>query len=193
LTTEAAAATAKRAAAAELDTAAQAAAREAEARMEQMRTASAAHVVRQHLVTDAPCPVCEQVVHEVPAVDPPPDWTEARTAAQVERENANATGRALARAEHRVEEIDGRLATARAAVEGQPPAGAVSEALTELDRLVKLATQARAEEQQLRRRIRAARDARDTVCHRPPSPATSPETGRHWSSGAQPKRVRNAR
>ena len=163
LTTEAAAATAKRAEVAASDAAAQVAARDAEARMEQMRTVSAAHVVRQHLVTDAPCPVCEQVVHEVPAVDPPPDWTEARTAAQTARENANTTGRALARVDHRVEEIDGRLTAARSAVDGQPSADAVAQALAELERLVKAASEARTAEQQLRRRIRAARDARDTV------------------------------
>ncbi|MEO6468951.1 MAG: SMC family ATPase [Acidimicrobiia bacterium] len=163
LTAEAVEAAAKRVQGAASDAAAQVAAREAEAHMEQMRTASAAHVVRQHLVTDAPCPVCEQVVHEVPAVDPPPDWTEARTAAQTARETADQTGRALARVDHRVEEIDGRLTAARSAVDGQPSADAVAQALAELECLVKAATEARTAEQQLRRRIRAARDARDTV------------------------------
>ena len=163
LTAEAVEAAAKRVEVAASDASAQVAAREAEAHMEQMRTASAAHVVRQHLVTDAPCPVCQQVVHEVPAVDPPPDWTEARTAAQTARETADQTGRSLARADHRVEEIDLRLATARAAVESQPTADAVATTLIELERLVKAATEARTAEQQLRRRIRAAREARDSV------------------------------
>ena len=163
LTADAVEAATKRAEVAGSDAAAQMAARDAEARMEQMRTASAAHVVRQHLVQDAPCPVCEQLVQEVPTADPPPDWTDARTAARTARENADTTGRALGRADHRVEEIDGRLVAARTAVEGRPAADAVSQALGELERLVKLAAQARAEEEQLRRRIRAAREARDTV------------------------------
>ncbi len=163
LTVDAVEAAAKRAEVAGSDAAAQMAARDAEARMEQMRTASAAHVVRQHLVQDAPCPVCEQLVQEVPTADPPPDWTDARTAARTARETADQTGRALGRADHRVEETEGRLAAARVAVEGRPTADAVAQALAELERLVKLAVQARAEEQQLRRRIRAAREARDTV------------------------------
>ena len=154
---------AARSRAAETDAAAQLAAREAEDHMERMRTASAAHVVRQHLVTDAPCPVCEQLVHDLPTADPPPDWTDARTAALAARETADQTARALARAEHRAEQIGSQLAAARRGVEGKPDADAVSQTLTELDELVSAAARARELEQQLRRRIRAAREARDTA------------------------------
>ena len=162
-TKEGSAAVAARTTVAATDVTAQTVARAAEERMEQMRTASAAHVVRQHLVADEPCPVCEQAVHRVPAADPPPDWTDARTAARAARETADQTARALARAEHRVEEIEGRLEAARGAVEGNPDVAAVAHALTELDGLVKVAARAREVEQQIRRRIRNAREARDTA------------------------------
>ena len=114
--------------------------------------------------------MCKQVVPDVPAADPPPDWTDARTAARDARETADRTARALARAELRVEETElrveeteGRLDGARGAVEGKPDAAAVARALTELDGLVKVAAEAREVEQQFRRRIRNARDARDTA------------------------------
>lgn len=165
LHTDATTAAAARTNAAEKDAAARVAAREAEDRMEQMRTASAAHVVRQHLVTDAPCPVCEQLVHDVPTADPPPDWTDARTAAQTARETADQTARALARAEHRAEQIETQLTAARHDVEGKPGADAVAQTLAELEVLVSVAARARELEQQLRRRIRAAREARD-IAHR---------------------------
>ncbi len=163
LNTDAATAAAARTNAAEKDTAAQVAARQAEDRMERMRTASAAHVVRQHLVTDAPCPVCEQLVHDVPAADPPPDWTDARTAAQAAGETADQTSRALTLAQHRADEIAGRLAGARRVVDGKPDADTVAQALAKLERLASVAKQARDLEHQLRRRIRAAREAHDTA------------------------------
>ena len=163
LHTDAATAAAARTNTTETDAAAQVAARAADEHMERMRTASAAHVVRQHLVTDAPCPVCEQLVHDVPIADPPPDWTDARSAARVARETAEQTARALARAEHRAEQIETQLAAARHGVQGKPDVDAVARALTELDALVTAAARARELEQQFRRRIRAAREARDTA------------------------------
>ncbi len=145
------------------DTAAAAvtAANDAEDHMERMRTASAAHVVRQHLVAGAPCPVCEQAVGAIPTGDPPPDWTEARAAARTARDLADQAARSLDRAEHRAEALEHRLEAARSAVAGQPDADTTAKALADLIVAARAAAAAREAEQAVRRGTRVARDARD--------------------------------
>ena len=138
-----------------------AAARAAELHAEELRAASAAQVVREHLVAGEPCPVCEQVVAVVPKGPAPLEWRAARQAAVAAREQAEGAAKALARAEHRAEDLEVRLRAARAAVESSPDAETIAQTLAGLDAAAREAAAVREREQIARRAARRAREERD--------------------------------
>ncbi len=102
---------------------------EAAARADAARTASAAHVVREHLVVGEPCPVCEQMVAEVPQSDPPVEFRESRQAAEAAREVATHDEAAAARADGEASQLDAQVTELRSQLADEPDATAVEEEL----------------------------------------------------------------
>ena len=137
--------------------------RAADAHTEALRTASAAHVVRGHLVEGEPCPVCEQVVSSVPAGETPKEWREARDASEAAHAKAETAAKALARAEHKVEDLAEGLIVASAATVDMPDPEQIAVALAGLDELAKAAATARAQESSGTSKVRQAREACDAA------------------------------
>jgi DNA repair protein SbcC/Rad50 len=136
--------------------------------------ADQAAALRVTLVAGQPCPVCAQVVHELP---PPAATTgdgvvgrgslaaadariaAAEAAAERLREEWTAASRALQSAAGRVEALGARVAELRATLDGQPDAAGAAAALADLDRVEAAARAAdRALREARRRRDDAARE-----------------------------------
>lgn len=137
------------------------AAEAAAAHADQLRTASAAHVVREHLVVGAACPVCEQIVEQVPVGAASTAWRDARTAADTARAESDLALKRLARAEDRAEDLDARLVGARAGVADALAPDQIAAELLAIDRLAAAAATARKDEQAARRNLRSVREQRE--------------------------------
>ncbi len=133
----------------------------AAAHADQLRTASAADVVREHLVVGAACPVCEQIVELMPPGVVSTPWRDARVAAETARAESDLALKRLARAEDRTEDLAARLVRARADVaDVQGPHQIAAELLT-IDGLAARATTVRQDEQLARGKLRTVREQRD--------------------------------
>lgn len=119
--------------------------------LEAARQASAAHVVAEALVSGAPCPVCGQVVHQVPPRTAPPAWQDAKHAidaataeaarfAKVER----AAGDAHARAAAERDTLGGRAGDLDVVLASAPSALDARAAIESIDALDAAETAARA-------------------------------------------------
>ena len=135
----------------------------AETHTEARRTANASHVVREHLVVGEPCPVCEQMVAAIPKGETPSAWRDAREASVAARERAEAAAKVLARAEHRVEELNTAMAAASVAIVDAPSVDHIDAELVRLDTLARAAATGREQDQEARRKVRRAREARDAA------------------------------
>jgi exonuclease SbcC len=127
------------------------------------RTAEVAAALRPELAVGAPCPVCEQEVHQLPAHLDAPRVAEAQRAVAAARKQRDGTDRAAreldgavtaARHQHRqLTERSDELATELA---GAPEPAVLTERLAAADRL-------RQQLDAARRRVRTARQARDAA------------------------------
>ncbi len=145
------------------------AAKAAAAHADQLRTASAAHVVREHLVVGGPCPVCEQIVERVPSPEASAPWRDARVAADAAQAESEVALQRLARAENGAEDLDARLVSARAAVADAPRPDQIEAELLVVDGLTAAAATVRTDEQAARRRLRIVHEQRNDasrVAHR---------------------------
>jgi len=145
---------------------AQAAVATAAAELEQARTADRAASLRPHLRAGQPCPVCEQPVASVPAVPASRAMTAANAALERAQQAATRAGTALSAADGTVRERDRTLVAARtrrdqaatrlseldSQLAGAAGAGAVRDALAEVESLTAQVTRAGV-------RVRAAREA----------------------------------
>jgi len=135
--------------------------RAAEVHLEAQRTANAAFAVREHLVAGEPCPVCEQLVATVPAVDAPEAWQAARAAAEAAAQAAAIATKRHTKAEAAESAVERQLAKERAAIVGAPAPADLVVAIAAMDQAAAAATAARAAEQQARRTERDAKAARE--------------------------------
>ncbi|MBK5289841.1 MAG: SMC family ATPase, partial [Acidimicrobiia bacterium] len=131
----------------------------AEAETEALRTANAAHVVREHLVLGEACPVCEQTVTALPGTPPPEAWRAARDASVAAREQADAAAKQFVRSESRWEETSQRATSLAATVADLPGAEVIATSLATLDDLERQRRDRRDEEQRTRQEVRTAREA----------------------------------
>ncbi len=124
-----------------------------------LRTANAAHVVREHLVVGDPCPVCEQVVTAPPSGDAPEAWRAARTAADAARQSAQEARDQATRAGIQCDEADKLRQQLMTALADAPAADVIDAHLAEIAALERARNEARAEEKQCRAAAREAADA----------------------------------
>jgi exonuclease SbcC len=127
------------------------------------RTAEVAAALRPELAVGAPCPVCEQQVHELPAHLDAPRVTEAQRAVAAARKQRDTTDRAardldgaVTAARHQQRQLTERADELAAELADAPPPAELTERLAAADRL-------RQEVDAARRRVRAARQSRDAA------------------------------
>jgi exonuclease SbcC len=130
---------------------------DAEAELEARRTSHAAHAVRSHLVSGAPCPVCEQVVVSVPKRKRPAALrnaeqarAEARRIAAEAREAVTQATRRGAEARGRVAQLAERHAELGAALAEAPSADEVVRQLAHVDAITSAHAAARTREREAR-------------------------------------------
>ncbi len=130
---------------------------------EHLRTANAAHVVREHLRAGEPCPVCEQVVGKIPRGRAPAAWRDAREAADKARSRVDAGRADQQRVQGRIESIDARQAEIAASLADAPEPEAVETELARIEESIRAAKQARTDEQAARKASQQAKAAFDAA------------------------------
>lgn len=131
--------------------------------LERLRTEHRAHALVPELAVGAPCPVCEQVVHELPSTRQPPDLTQAERA-------LTGAEAALDRARHLVTDAERRCARAEQELSGlRAEAERLRERLAtappapDVDEQLRLVNDAESRLADARRAWQATRAARRTV------------------------------
>jgi exonuclease SbcC len=136
---------------------------EAERALGAARTAEVAAALRPELAVGAPCPVCEQQVHELPAHLDAPRVAEAQRAVAAARKRRDATDRtareldgAITAGRHQHRQLCERSDELATELTDAPEPAVLTERLAAADEL-------RQELDAARRRVRTARQARDAA------------------------------
>ncbi len=168
----------------------------AEAHVERLRAANATVVVREHLHAGEPCPVCEQIVEQLPAAGAIEDLRTAREAARDAATTAERLDREHAELEARIADRVGMLRELDERLGSLPTPAEVGAALELIETADTALTAARERDAAARRALAAATDARTAIRERGRSARASFRTQRDVVARAgldRPARNRRSR